>query len=188
MSARTDTRDVILKTAGHLLQTRGFNGFSYAHIAEALDIKTAAVHYHFPSKTDLGLALLEKYRGRYQRWMTDAAGQPPWIVLEGFFSIYAHFLKDGMKACPCGVLQAELMAIPDEMQAATRAMTKEVVGWLAGVLEEGRGKGHFKFEGEPQDKAFLVMATVQGALQVARSLGREAFHASIRQLKHDLGG
>lgn len=187
-SVKGDTRDTILKTAGALLQTRGFNGFSYAHIAEALEIKTAAVHYHFPSKTDLGLALLEKYRARYQRWMDEARGQPPWITLEGFFSIYTHFSKDGMKVCPMGVLQAELGSIPEEMQAATRAMTKETHAWLAGMLQEGRQKGHFKFDGAPEDKAFVLLATVQGALQLSRSMGREAFNAAIRQLKSDLGG
>jgi len=29
---------------------------------------------------------------------------------------------------------------------------------------------------------------VQGALQLSRSMGREAFNAAIRQLKSDLGG
>ena len=62
-----NTRDEILKVASHLLQTRGFSAFSYAHIAETLNVKPAAIHYHFPTKTDLGLALIEKFRTRYKR-------------------------------------------------------------------------------------------------------------------------
>jgi TetR/AcrR family transcriptional repressor of nem operon len=181
-----DTREAILKVAGNLLQTRGYNGFSYAHVAQALNVKTAAIHYHFPAKTDLGLAVVERYRERYRRWMKDAQSLPAWEQLDGYFRIFEYFLS-GNKTCPAGVLQAEYQAIPEELRAQTRDVEREVHAWLTQVLEQGRAHGAFVFTGEPSDKARLIGAGVQGALQVARPMGKDAFHAVLRALRADLG-
>ena len=60
-----DTRSRILDVAERLVQTRGFNGFSYADIAAELQISKASLHYHFPSKAELGEALIGRYAARF---------------------------------------------------------------------------------------------------------------------------
>src|SRR5258708_3171983 len=45
-----------------LAKTKGYNGFSYADIAAQLGVTKASLHYHFPSKAELGCALIERYR------------------------------------------------------------------------------------------------------------------------------
>ena len=52
----------ILSEAQRLVQMRGFNGFSYADIAETLGVTKASLHYHFPSKAELGRRLIDRYR------------------------------------------------------------------------------------------------------------------------------
>ena len=44
--ANADTSQRILDIAERLVQTRGFNGFSYADIADALKVTKASLHYH----------------------------------------------------------------------------------------------------------------------------------------------
>ena len=66
MVAAKGTRDQILDLAENLLLDKGFNGFSYKHIAEQLGVKNAAIHYYFPAKSDLGTALVERYRRHFQ--------------------------------------------------------------------------------------------------------------------------
>lgn len=186
MARSGDTKDEILRTASRLLLERGFNAFSYGHIAEALGVKPAAIHYHFPSKTDLGVALVERFRSRYQLWMEDAETLAPWEQLRGFFGIYRRFLDEG-RVCPGGALQAEYGGIPPEMQAAVKKMLGEVHHWLAGVLERGREGGAFRFAGPAESKAAVIGAAVQGALQTARTLGKDHFHATVAQLELELG-
>jgi TetR/AcrR family transcriptional regulator, transcriptional repressor for nem operon len=182
-----DTREQILKLASDLLQERGYNAFSFGHIAEKLDVKPAAIHYHFPTKTDLGVALVDRYRARYRKWMddADAQGLPAWAKLEGYIHIMARH-AEGTRSCPAGALQAEFAAIPDELQDAVKKMVKEIHRWLVRVLEEGRADKSFKFAGTPDDKAIVLMATLQGALQAARALGKDRFHAAVRQLRLEL--
>ena len=58
---RTDTANLILDVAEQLVQVRGFNAFSYADVAGELELTNAALHYHFPSKSELGEALIARY-------------------------------------------------------------------------------------------------------------------------------
>ncbi len=55
----TSTR--ILDAAERLVQERGFNGFSYADIADELGVSKAALHYHFAGKAELGETLILRY-------------------------------------------------------------------------------------------------------------------------------
>ena len=83
-SARNDesTSTRILDTAEALLQVRGYNGFSYADISTELGITKAALHYHFPGKADLGLALITRYADRFGESLAaiDRAEAPPALV------------------------------------------------------------------------------------------------------------
>ena len=57
---KPDTAARILDVAERLVQTRGFNGFSYADVASELDVTKASLHYHFPGKAELGQALIAR--------------------------------------------------------------------------------------------------------------------------------
>jgi len=52
-----DTATRILDTAERLVQSRGYNGFSYADIAERVGITKASLHHHFETKATLGQAI-----------------------------------------------------------------------------------------------------------------------------------
>src|ERR1700733_8531548 len=58
----TAAATAILNVAERLAQTRGYNGFSYADISAQLGVTKASLHYHFPTKAELGRALIERYR------------------------------------------------------------------------------------------------------------------------------
>lgn len=183
-----DTREQILKVGSHLVQTRGFSAMSFGQIAEALEVKPPAIHYHFPSKTDLGLALVARYRARYRRWMDEAEDQglSPVDSLEGYIRIASRFREDG-KVCPVGIMTAELMALPPELVPAVKEMTDDLITWVALLLKRGRTAGHFTFEGDERDVALAINAALQGALQMSRAMGQTAFDAVVRRTWIGLG-
>src|SRR5207237_1018106 len=61
-----DTAQRILDVAERLVQTQGFNGFSYADISAELDITKASLHYHFATKAALGSALITRYCAEFR--------------------------------------------------------------------------------------------------------------------------
>jgi len=186
----TNTKRAILDLAEALLQDKGFNGFSYAHIATELGVKNAAIHYHFPTKETLMCAVVQRYRDRFQLWVNNARVKDlsPQKKLDWFFDIYANMRADHGKVCIAGALETEFNSIPEALRRQTEALTDELLAWLASTLDEGRGAGVFRYTGEPAAKAALILSSVQGALQMARALGAEKFYAVVEQHKRDLTG
>ena len=65
------THSLLLDLAETLIRKRGYDGFSYADIASDAGIRKASIHYHFPTKPDLGLAVLDRYKERLIRRLGD---------------------------------------------------------------------------------------------------------------------
>lgn len=183
-----NSKRTILNLAEALLQDMGFNGFSYADIASELGVKNAAIHYHFPTKEDLARAVIQRYRDRFQLWINNARVKdlPPAKKLDWFFGVYTSIRADKGKVCLVGSLEAEFHSIPEGLRGDVEALHKDLLKWLERTLNEGREAGVFRFNGEPADKAALILSSVQGALQMARALGTRKFHAVIEQHKRDL--
>lgn len=183
-----DTREEILNCAEELLQRRGYNAFSYQHIAVQLGIRNAAIHYHFPSKEDLGVALVQRYRQRFRDWSEQQAAQTPgaWERLRAYFQTYVDYVEAQCKVCPGGVLGAEFEAIPEQMQHEARLLMREIFEWLIETLELGRSQGSLHYPGETRHKAVEIGAALQGGLQIARMAGQERFHQVLEQLGLEL--
>jgi TetR/AcrR family transcriptional repressor of nem operon len=188
MNSPRNTKKEILGIAEELLQQRGFQGFSYHHIAAERGIRKAAVHYHFPSKVDLGVALIERYREGFRWWSERMREQhrDPLTALEQFLELESRYRRDG-KVCPLGVVGVEFHMLAPELHESGRALLAEVVGWLEQVLAQGRASGVFRFKGGVRARALTLMAGLQGGLQLARLEGDEAFAQVLAQLRADLG-
>ena len=183
-----NSKRTILNLAESLLQDKGFNGFSYAHIAAELGVKNAAIHYHFPSKEALSVAVIQRYRERFKLWINnsrvkDLAHEQK---LDWFLSIYADMRADQGKVCLVGSMEAEYNSIPEGLQAEVQSLHKELLKSLEAALSEGREAGVFQFKGEPANKAGMILSSLQGALQMARALGTKKFRDVVAQLKLDL--
>jgi len=177
-----------MNLAESLLQDRGFNGFSYADIASQLGVKNAAIHYHFPSKEDLGIAVIKRYRDRFKLWINNSRVKDlsHEEKLNWFFSIYSDFRADNGKVCLVGSLEAEFNSIPEGLRKEVESLNKEMLVWLEATLSAGKEAGVFQFNGTPSSKAALIYSSVQGGLQMARALGTKKFRDVVEQNKQDV--
>ena len=180
----------ILDVAVQLAQTRGFNGFSYADIAEKLVVTKASLHYHFPSKADLGRSLIERYRRAFADALATIGRQAPDARerLRRYVGLYDTVLRDD-RMCLCGMLAAEYATLPEAMQDELRRFFDENEVWLGRVLEEGRKAGELGFRGPAKQRARGILGALEGAMLVARTY-RDArrFQSAAKQLLADLVG
>ncbi|GAB2944125.1 TetR/AcrR family transcriptional regulator [Hymenobacter coalescens] len=183
-----DTRTRILNLAEELLLARGFNAFSYQHIAKELAVKPAAIHYHFPAKEDLGTAVIRRQLGRLRKWrgLPRVTDLTPAQQFEALVEVYDARAATQRQVCFFGALAAEFQTLPEAMQQELRILNEELTTWLAGVLAAGRTDGSLHFRGHPLSKAALVLTTLAGALQVARVHGQEQFLRIVAQLRAEL--
>ncbi|MFT7465559.1 MAG: TetR/AcrR family transcriptional repressor of nem operon [Pseudohongiellaceae bacterium] len=180
----TDRKTELLTLAEELLQTRGYSGFSYADLAGASGISKAAVHHHFPTKESLGLALCDGYlqqlRGVHQAIDEQAAGA--FEALEMLIQAGRELLVECGKVCPSGIFEVELSILPESLKVAARHLDENMHDWMTGLLARARSQNQLHFEGAPADQAWMVMATLQGAFQKARSMGPEVYQVISKQL------
>ena len=168
-----DTSQRILDVAERLVQTRGFNGFSYADIAEALDVTKASLHYHFPTKADLGKRLIERYEETFLAMLEtiDATGAGARVKLQRYARIYADVLRDN-RMCLCGMLASDYATLPKPMKQEVKHFFDENEQWLAAVLEAGRKTGDLHFKGSAVELARVIVGSLEGAMMLARSYGK----------------
>lgn len=185
----THTSQHILDIAQRLVQTRGFNAFSYADIATALNVSKASLHYHFASKAELGTRMIERYTDDFERTLgeIDVAGGSSSTQLQRYVDIYVNVLKDE-RMCLCGMLAAEFVTLPKSMQTALDEFFQLNERWLVSVLEQGRAASSLRFDGSPADAAQYIIGSLEGSLMLARSHGGLArFDAATRHLLADFG-
>ncbi len=160
----------LLDAAQNLIQRDGFNAFSYRHLSEAVGIRTASIHYHFPTKEDLGEALVRRYREHFagvlaeiKRESLDARSS-----LERYAERFLETLKDDGKICLCGMLASDYPTLPRDVQNEVKAFFVENHAWIAHVLQEGLEDGTFKFRGTSEDVAMTFFSTLTGSMFDAR--------------------
>jgi TetR/AcrR family transcriptional repressor of nem operon len=174
-SATADTSQRILDIAERLVQTRGFNGFSYADIASALTLTKASLHYHFPTKAELGTRLIERYEAGFLKALEEIHRTTPDArdKLRRYAKIYADVLRNN-RMCLCGMLAAEYATLPKPMKEEMRHFFDENERWLVVVLEAGRASGSLRFTGSALDVARALVGSLEGAMMIARSYGEVA--------------
>ena len=166
------TTERILDVAERLVQTRGFNGFSYADIAAALGITKASLHYHFATKAELGRTLVARYTDAFEGALQKISAEQPDVYqrLRAYVKLYADVISDG-RMCLCGMVAAEYGTLPAPMQSAIRLFFEFNESWLARVLEQGSQQGRLALRVAPRDMARMLVGALEGEMLVARTYG-----------------
>jgi TetR/AcrR family transcriptional repressor of nem operon len=188
--SRGDTAQRILDAAEELVQTRGFNAFSYADIAEPMGITKASLHYHFPSKAELGRALIARYAERFVGALNaiDERGLSAPQKLDAYARLYGDVFR-AKRMCLCGMLAAEYQTLPNEVRSGIVSFFDENEAWVSAVLEQGSDEKTLSFEGPARETAQSLIGGLEGAMLVARPHGDVArFEAATGRLLSSLAG
>ena len=168
------TAEQILDQAETLIQTRSYSAFSYQDIADALGIRKASIHYHFATKADLGIAVVDRYVERFGSALA-ALGEDPSRssakLLDFYCEPYLQFAQSPDRVCLCGALAAETMALPPQIRESVAEFFKNHQAWLARILERGAQHNEFKLSAPSARTARMIFGALQGALIVKRTTG-----------------
>jgi TetR/AcrR family transcriptional regulator, transcriptional repressor for nem operon len=183
-----DTPSEILDVAERLVQSRGFNAFSYADVAAELGITKPALHYHYASKAELGEALIVRYAARFNDALSriDRVCSDGRSKLEAYAELYREVLAQ-QRMCLCGMLAADFPTLSSAMRTGVVRFFDDNDAWLAQVLEQGRRDRTLRYEGSSRDAARMIVGALEGAILIARPYGDVArFEATAARLIADL--
>lgn len=174
MNKISTTHDDILACARTLIMSGGYNGFSYADIADVVKIRKPSIHHHFPSKVDLVKAIVMRHREATEEGIKQLGHAIPGPLDQ--LRAYVHHWKNcigdaSAPFCVCALLAGEMPMLPGEVATEVSAYFRFLSGWLTSVLERGAQQGVVVLVHAPRMEAEAFMATVHGAMLSARAYG-----------------
>lgn len=186
----TERKQQILETTAEILEQKSFAAFSYQDLADRLGVTKASIHYHFPTKDDLGVALLEHFEvAGDELWakLAQSAETPGALCAAMLDLAEAVMLDHEFRVCPAFAFTVDSPALSERMRAALLRLAERHDSHVAEMLEAARNAGELSFLGDARDQAQAVAAALQGASQLATLCGRDFFRSVVRQLKRSMG-
>jgi TetR/AcrR family transcriptional regulator, transcriptional repressor for nem operon len=159
----TETSQKLLDAAEHRMRRGGYNAVSFRDLAADIDIKSASVHYHYPHKEDLGVALIKRYdENFFSALEKEVSGNiSSQGKLEAYCDIYKQALTDDATICLCGMLGAESTGLPEVLRIAVVTFFEKNITWLKNALPSALSIEEKKVSAEQ------ILATLQGAMLIA---------------------
>ncbi|MDX1472582.1 MAG: TetR/AcrR family transcriptional regulator [Reinekea sp.] len=185
----SSTRDALMDRAEFYIRTGGYSSFSFRDLAKDLAIKSASVHYHFPTKTDLGTAVMQRYNDRFKAALPDPSLTTltaPEHLRHYIMMFYTEMMQN-QSMCLCAVLSVEQMLLQPALTDTVDAFYTLNLDWLTSVFQLSPQPALPK--AQAVQRATQVLATLQGAL-IGASARTEAdyFILAAKALYKDLFG
>jgi len=156
----------ILDVAERYMRRGGFSAVSFREIATEVGVKSASVHYHFPQKSDLGRALVQRYTKNIMDHLGDPLASNATVTdgISRLASAYRAALHNDDSVCLCAKLGAEIRHLPDDVAIEVRQFFKSVLGWATVTLAVHMDKTR------AAEMAAQTISALQGAMVLAVAL------------------
>jgi TetR/AcrR family transcriptional repressor of nem operon len=179
-----ETAERILDAANALLVDGGYSAFSYADIAEAVKIRKASIHHHFPTKAGLVVAVLRRHRARISGGMKalDDQIESPLGRIKNYFKYWEGCIEDRtLSFCIGALLGAEMPSLPEELQAEVRLHFSMLTEWFERTLKAATKARTIQLQGTVATEAQLLIAVLHGAMLSARATNNSDVFRSLSQ-------
>ena len=187
MSIKQATRDRLIETARQLFLKKGYTATGVAEILQEAGLNAGSLYHFFPTKEDLLLAVLERYKellsplvlepvfGRISDPMERVFG-----ILDGYRRMLLE--SDHEQGCPIGNLALELSTTHP---AARRVIAENFTGWREAVADCLRQvAGRLPTGLDVDQLALFVLTLMEGAVMLARAYRSiEPYDTAVTQLR-----
>jgi TetR/AcrR family transcriptional regulator, transcriptional repressor for nem operon len=160
-----ENRQTVIDVASRLFRERGFDGIGLKDLMKGAGLTQGAFYKQFASKEDLAVqASGRALESAFSRWQAAAAANPkdPLGAVLAFYLSMEH-LEARMEGCPIVALGADAARQGIEVKASFEAGIKAHLEVLGRMIAGTEGK-------EPKGKAMAILATMVGALTLARAV------------------
>jgi TetR/AcrR family transcriptional repressor of nem operon len=166
----SDKANEILETARVLMMDRGYNGFSFRDVASQVGIKSASVHYHYPTKADLAEAAAKSYRKAFSAALDGLSDTNAPNLLHAYGSLFVASLREQGGLCLGGMLAADAKTLPAQVQSEVVQFLDEQHRWIATVLCDGQNDGTIRSDIDADGFSKVFVSSLEGAMMVSRGI------------------
>ncbi|MGH1352661.1 MAG: TetR/AcrR family transcriptional regulator [Methyloligellaceae bacterium] len=180
---KQDTRTAILMEAQDMIERLSISGVSFQDIANKVGIKKGSMYYHFESKDDLSVGMLNLTSEKMTEIFERGLQLPPEVRLKNLLSFYKTRLCEAGKICAGGIYASHWDNLNGPVKDAAKGVIAALHDGIKGVLEDGIKAGVFNDHGQTvDDLAGWITASIQGALVTSRVQESTASFESIEKV------
>lgn len=176
-----NTREKIILLGDNLIRTRGYNAFSFSDISKEMGIKNASIHYHFPTKVNLVISIIQKHLILLEKFKRNVEKENPVQKIIKFLSVYAVAKSEG-RISILGALSNDYFSFEPEVQNELKILTDNTLNWLTDTLKSGKSEGFFKYNIDNRTKALMIITNILGA----EHLSRITYHHDFQEIKNTI--
>ncbi len=167
------TRDKILEASAEEIFRVGFRAASLSDILSKHGISKGALYHHFPDKLSLGYAVLEERFGKCleESWEKALSGDDPLAGITGLLLERANLDCHDTLCCGCPVnnLATEMSPVDEGFRERIEKIYNNWHKQIARAVLEGQNRGVVRNDLEATEVAYFVMASIQGAIGLAKN-------------------
>ena len=166
-----ETQTKLLDLGEAFMRRRGYDGFSYADVSREAGIRKASIHYHFPTKPDLALAVLRRYGKRLigQLDTISRTSRNGGQALLKVIDLYRPVEGTDDALCLCVAMGSDTHAISHEIREVLDQSNMDIIGEIEAMLAVGRRDRSISVSGDPAMEAKAILAQLHGAQLLART-------------------
>jgi TetR/AcrR family transcriptional repressor of nem operon len=170
------TRARVIEQAGTLINRKGFSNTSTNDIVEATGVKKGNLYFHFPSKENLGLSILEKAQEDFFLFLEDSLqGESPLEKIFNFFdaALEMHRRKKFVGGCIFGNTALEMGDANIRFSKKIHGVFRKWTAILTDLLVEATEMGELKTDISPEILAKHIVATIEGGIMLSKVSKKE---------------
>ena len=164
----TGMRERIIKKGIHFFLRTSFKATSIQHITDALGITKGAFYWHFKSKDELLLTIIEKYDTEFLQQLYVHMDIYEGDFVKQFREYHKYineYARDHSELCVLFVtLSAEMAGSQTEAERKIKAVHKRYHQFIESLLISGKEEGLFPAEYDVRLNAHIVIAIHSGIL------------------------
>jgi TetR/AcrR family transcriptional regulator, transcriptional repressor for nem operon len=165
------TRERILDEAALLIKTRGFRGMTVNDLLAAAGIHKGSLYFHFASKHEIGLRVLERARVEFREFLrASLVGRTPRARLRSFFraALAKHRQTDFVGGCIWGNMAVEMSDSNEDYASVVRCVFDEWMSAIETEIAAGQDAGQFRADLSARLLAGHVIAAIEGGIMQSR--------------------
>jgi AcrR family transcriptional regulator len=186
------TREVILETAFDEIYQHGFRATSINGIVSKTTMTKGAFFSHFPTKNDLGYALVDEVMREMtlDRWVRPLAAyaNPIQGIISRFRKIIETTSDEHMAlGCPLNNLVQEMSAVDPVFRDKLNAVLKLWIDETEKYLKKAQEEGYLKRGADTRQVAEFVVMVEEGSFAMVKNLrDKKVFWSLYESLKQYL--
>ena len=163
------TREKILLAAAEEIYRQGYQGMRVNNVLQQTDLTKGALYHHFPTKTDLGYAVVEELLMAEikQRWVEPL--QQDGNVIDTIINnlqTQSQTVTPEMICCGCPLnnVSQEMSGIDEGFRIRVKQVYSAWIGAISASLRKGQMKGEVKMDLDADNTARFLVASLEGIM------------------------